>query len=102
LPLGGGQTHTLRYLAQGDEKTVRQLRLILFINSRRQVQAAHQRLLRNARLLVENALGVDLPEGPVNAILTVATGTWNLNDAELVLQQGQVRMGSYEYRVIIR
>jgi hypothetical protein len=103
LPLGGGRTqHMLRYLAHGDEQIVRQLRLILFINSTSQVQAAHQRLLRYARMLVKNALGVDLPEGAANAILKIATGTWNLNDAELVLQQGQVRTGSYEYRLIIR
>ena len=102
LALGGNRTHAMRFQAQGDQDTVRQLRLTLFVNSREQLQATFRRMLRDGQLLMNRALQVEMPEEVVRRLLDGATGTWQAAGADVVLERSQVRAVTFEYHLVIR
>jgi len=102
LPLGGAQVHTVRYRAQGDPHNVRQLKLTLYVNSRRQVQAARRRMLEYGQRLVKKALAVSMPGGAAGSLLNGATGTWKVAGADVILEKSQIRSSSHQYHLIIR
>ena len=102
LPFGGSEVHAMRFQAQGDAQHVRQLRLTLYVNSKRQVQPAHRRMLENGQLLVQKALEVNMPTEVVRTLLDGATGTWNVAGAAVVLEKSQIQSISHQYHLIIR
>ncbi len=99
---GSPLSNNIAYYAEGDQKTVRKLKLILNVNSKKTSKGAHSELAASADTLVRQALKAPLPPKAKEAILAGKSGSWKIGKSTLNLKREDWRTGKgYELRFSI-
>ena len=99
---GGQLNNSIRFLAQGDAEKVTRLTLELQVNSRTGIQRAHRHLVDYARVLMMNALGIEMSEEIEAAILSAIKGSWEVGDSLVTLERIVLNAPAYELRLRIQ
>jgi len=86
----------IRYLAQGTESAVNQVRLEMMMRSFRQPQQTLRKFQEYANTLSNKALGSDLPEDISNTIRSGVIGEWPLSGKTIKLEKLHQAGSSYE------
>jgi len=97
-PLGSD----VRYLAEGTEETINQVRLEMRMRSFRQPQQTLRRFQAYADTLTQIALSTGLPEDVSAAIRSGITGHWKLSGKTVMLEKLHVMSGSYDFHFSIQ
>jgi hypothetical protein len=99
---GEGAQDEIRFSALGTEQAVEELRLVLTVRSRGNVQRAHRRLAEYAGGLAQDLLQTTLPQAVTDAILSAVSGSWESNGLTFGLRRSTVADGLYALRLSIR
>lgn len=95
--------NNLAYYATGDQRTARQLKLVLNVNSLHAANVGHEALAIASRLLTRRALNADLSNEVLTALLSGRPGKWNAGKSQIeVLRDDWSNGKGYEVHFIIR
>ncbi len=87
----------VRYIAEGSERAITEVRLEMQMRSFRQPQGTLRKFGQYAQSLTQNTLAVDLPEETLNALLAGITGEWTVAGKQVSLEKVQNYGTSYDY-----
>lgn len=95
--------NNLAYYVTGDQNSVKELLLVLNVNVRHDADTGHAALAAAGGLLTQRALGADLSDEVVAALLAGQPGKWKAGKNRLVVIRDDWENGKgYEVKFIIR